>query len=141
MKNLFGSKEYCIARQDDKMCHLPICRYHIIQIRNIKELLQNLDAFCFNYQHVDCLYTFFKYGFSGKTDVESGQLFDNVQRAFHINHQNKGVYRMPRVAKKKLLMEKYKKYFLSSFQQTKSTQTIGSVFADKIEQVKRLNSS
>ena len=42
------SKEYCIARHDDKMCFLPNCRYHIILIGNIKELLQKLDAFCFN---------------------------------------------------------------------------------------------
>ena len=41
-------KEYCIARHDDKMCFLPNCRYHIILLGNIKELLQNLYAFCFN---------------------------------------------------------------------------------------------
>ena len=51
-------KEYCIARHDDKMCFLPNCRYHIIPIGNFKVLLHKLDAFCFNYQHVDCLYTF-----------------------------------------------------------------------------------
>ena len=60
------SKEYCIARYDDKMCFLHSCRYHIILVGNIKELLQKLDAFCFNYQHVDCLYTLFKYRFSDK---------------------------------------------------------------------------
>ena len=43
------SKEYCIARHDDKMCFLSNCRYHIILIGNIKDLLQKLDAFCFNY--------------------------------------------------------------------------------------------
>ena len=60
------SKKYRIARHDDKMCFLPKCRYHIILIGNKKELLQKLDAFCFNHQHVDCLYTLFKYRFSGK---------------------------------------------------------------------------
>ena len=69
-------KEYCIARHDDKMCFLPNCRYHIILIGNIKELLQKLDAFCFNYQHVDCLYTLFKYRFSDKIFIKRGQLFD-----------------------------------------------------------------
>ena len=59
-------KDYCIVRHDDKMCFLPNWRYHIILIGNIKELLQKLDAFCFNYQHVDCLYTIFKYRFSSK---------------------------------------------------------------------------
>ena len=66
------SKEYCIARHDDKMCFLPNCRYHIILIGNLKELLQKLDAFCFNYQHVDCLYTLFKYRFSGKIVATRG---------------------------------------------------------------------
>ena len=75
------SKEYCIARHDDKMCFVSNCRYHIILLGNIKELLQKLDAFCFNYQHVDCLYTLFKYRFVGKFVIKSGQVFDNLQRA------------------------------------------------------------
>ena len=44
---------------------------------------------------------------------------------------------MPSIAKKRLLRKKYKKHLLSSFQKTKSTQTKGSVFADRIEQVKK----
>ena len=131
------SKEYCIAGHDDKMCFLPNCRYHIILIGNIKELLQKLDAFCFNYQHVDCLYTLFKYRFNGKIVIKKGQLFDYLQRAVHFNQQNRGVERMPSIAKKRLLRKKYKKHFLSSFQKTKLTQTSGSVFADRTEQVKK----
>ena len=125
-------KEYFIARQHDRMCFLPNCRYHIILIGNIKELLQKLDLFCFNYQHVDSLCTLFKYGFSGKIVVKSGQVFDNLQRAVHFNHQNRGVDRILRIAKMRLLRKKYKKHLLSSFQKTKSTQTSGSVFADRI---------
>ena len=60
------SKEYSIARHDDKMCFPRNCIYNIILIGNIKELLQILDAFCFNYQHVDCLYTLFMNHFIGK---------------------------------------------------------------------------
>ena len=44
---------------------------------------------------------------------------------------------MPSIAEKKLLRRKYKKHLLSSFQKTKSTQTSGSVFADKTEQVRK----
>ena len=40
-------------------------------------------------------------------------------------------------SRKRLLRKKYKKHLLSSFQKTKSTQTSGSVFTDRIEQVKR----
>ena len=97
------SKEYCIARHDDKMCFLPICRYHIILIGNIEDLLQKLDAICFNYQQVDCLYTIFKYRFNGKIVIKSGQLFDNLQRAVNFNQQNRGVETMPSIAKKRLL--------------------------------------
>ena len=128
------SKEYCTARHDDKMCFLPNCTYHIIQIGNIKELLQKLDAFCFNYQHVESLYTLFKYRFSDKIVLKSGQLFDNSQRAVRFNQQNRGVDRMPSIAKKSFLRKKFKKQLLSSFQNTKSTRTSGSVFADRIEQ-------
>ena len=127
------SKEYCIARHDDKICFLPSCRYHNIPIGNIKELLQKLDAFCFNYQHVDCLYTLF----SDKIVLKSGQLFDILQRAVHFNQQNRRVDRMPSIEKKRLLSKKLKKHLLSSFQKTKTTQTSGSVFADRIEQVKK----
>ena len=127
----------CIARHDDKICFLPNCRYHNILIGNIKELLQKLDAFCFNYQHVDCLHTLFKYRFSDKIVLKSGQLFDNLQRKVLFNQQNRGVDRMPSVAKKRLLMKKFKKQLLSSFQKTKSTQNSGSVYADRFEQIKR----
>ena len=133
------SKEYCIARHNDKMCFLPKCRYHIILIGNIKELLQKLDAFCFNYQLVDCLYTLFKYRFSGKIALKSGQLFDNLQRAVHFNQQNRGVDRMPRIAKKRLLRKKFEKHLFSSFQKSKLTKTSGPVFADRIEKLERLN--
>ena len=119
------------------MCFLPNCRYHIILKGNIKVLLQKLDAFCFNYQHVDCLYTLFMFRFNGKIVVKSGQLFDKLQRTVHFNQQNRGVDRMPSLAKKRLLRKKYTKHLLNSLQKTKSTQTIGSVVAGRIEQVEK----
>ena len=96
-----------------------------------------LDTFCFTYQHVDCLYTLFRYRFSGKVIAKSGQLFDNVQRAVDFNQRNKGVDRMPSIAKKRLLRKKYKKHLFSTFQKTKLTQSDGSVFAERIEKVKK----
>ena len=75
------SKEHCIADHDVKMCFLPKCRYHIILIGIVKELLQKLDAFCFIYQHADCLHTLFKYRFTGKIVLR----VDNLQRAVHFN--------------------------------------------------------
>ena len=131
------SKEYCITRHNDMMCFLPNCRYHTILKGNIKELLQKLDAFCFNYQHVDCLFTLFKYRFRGKNVLKSGQLSDNLRRAVNFNHQNREVERMPSIAEKRFLRKKCKKHLLSSFRKTNSTQISGSIFADRIEQVKK----
>ena len=99
-------KDYSIAPHDDKTCFLPACNYHIILPGNVEELLKNLDTFCFTYQHVDCLYTLFKYRFSRKVIAKSGQFFDNVQRAVDFNQRNKGVDGMPSFAKKKLLRKK-----------------------------------
>ena len=72
-------KNYCIAHHNNKTCFLPFRKYHILLIGNVEELLKKLDTFCFTYQHVDCLYTLFKYRFSGKVFARSGQVFDNVQ--------------------------------------------------------------
>ena len=138
-ENFIVSKEYRIARHDEKMCFLFNCRYDNFLVGNIEDLLQKLAVFCFNYQQVDCLYTIFKYRFSGKIVVKCWKLFDNLQRAVHFNQQNRGVDRMTSIAKKRLLRKKYKKYLLSSFRKTKSTQTSGSVFADRNEQVKETN--
>ena len=129
--------DYCIARHDDKTCFLPVCKYHIILLGNVEELLKKLDTFCFTYQHVDCLYTLFKYRFNGKVFPKSGQVFDNVQRAIDFNQRNKGVDRMPSIAKKRPLRKKYRKHFFSSFQKTKTTQTSRPVFAEGIEKVKK----
>ena len=130
-------KDYCIAIHNEKTCLLPACKCHIVLLRNVRELLKKLYAFCFNYQQVDCLYTLFKYRFRRKVIAKSGQVFDNVQRAVDFNHRNKGVDRMPSIAKKRLLRKKYKKHLFSSFQKTKTTQTSGSVFAGRIEKVKK----
>ena len=136
-EKLIVCKDYCIAHHDDKTCFLPSCKYHILLHGNVEELLKKLDTFCFTYQHVDCLYTLFKYRFSGKVIAKSGQVFDNVQRAVDFNHRNMGVDRMPSIAKKRLLWKKYKKHLFSSFQKTKITQTSGSVFAERIKKVKK----
>ena len=105
----FVSKEYCIARHDDKMCFLPNCRFDTILIEDITEFLQILDAFCFNYQHVDCLYTLLKYRFNGDIFDRSGQVFDNMERAVYFNRKNKPVDRMPSIARKKVSRERVQK--------------------------------
>ena len=54
-ENYIVCKDYCIALHGDKACFLPACKYHIILVGNVEELLKRLDLFCFTYQQVDCL--------------------------------------------------------------------------------------
>ena len=94
-------RDYCIAHHDDKTCCLPACsRYRIVLLGKVEELLMKLDTFCFTYEHVDSLYTLFKYRFSGKVIAKSGQVFDNVQQAVDFKHKIKGVARMPTLQKR-----------------------------------------
>ena len=44
---------------------------------------------------------------------------------------------MPSIAKKRFLRKKFVKHLFRSFQKTKTTQTSGSVFAERIEKVKK----
>ena len=55
-----------------------------------------------------------------------------ICRGQFISTSKSGVDRMPSIAKK-ILWKKYKKHLLSSFQDTKSTQTTGSAFAARIK--------
>ena len=128
-------KDYCIAHHDNNTCFLPARKYHVILLGNVEKLLKKLDTFCYIYQHVDFLYTLFKYRFSGKVIAKCVQMFDNVQRPVDFNQRNKGVDRVPSNAKK-TLEEKSQKHTFSSFQKTKTTQIIGSLFAERIEKYK-----
>ena len=125
----FVSEEYCFAHHDDKKCFLPACKYLIILHGNVGELLKKLDTFCFIYQHVDCLYTLFMYRFSGK-------VLSRVDNCLIIY---RGLFSSTTQADEwtKTLEEKVQKKILSSFQKTKSTQTSGSVFVDRIEQLEK----
>ena len=64
-------------------------------------------------------------------------MFDNVQRAVYFDQKNGEVDRVPSIAKNILSRKKYKKHLVSSIQKSKSKQTSGSVFVEKIEQVKQ----
>ena len=128
---------YCVTFHNGKTCFMSNCKFHIRLLGNVEEPRKKLDTFCFAYQYVDCLYTLFKYRFSGKVFAKSGQVFGNVQPAeVYFNHRNKGLDRMPSNVKKRILRDKIKKHLFSSFQKTKSTQTSGSVFAERIKKVK-----
>ena len=103
---------------------------------DIKELLQNLDAFCFNYQQMDCLYTLFQYHLSSKSVIKTGQSFDIPEISlFQPPKQSNG--QNAQHCEKETFEEKNKQYLLSSFQSTKLTQISGSVLLNRNEQVKK----
>ena len=104
-ENNIVCKDYCIAHHGNKTCSLTASRKHSILRGEIEELLHKLDPFCFTYQHVDCLYTLFKYRFSGKIIAKSGNVFDNVQREIFFNQRNRRVDKIPSVAKKEALQK------------------------------------
>ena len=52
-------------------------------------------------------------------------------------HRNKGVERMPCIAKKRHLKKKFEKRLISSFQKIKSTKSNGSFSAETIEKDKK----
>ena len=99
-ENYIVSKDYCIAHHEDKTCFWPTCKYHIILLGEIEELLRKLDIFCFTYQHVGCLYILFEYRLSGKIIAKRGNVFENVQRAISVNLRSRGVEKMPSIVKR-----------------------------------------
>ena len=136
-KYIFCKERYCIVHHDNRTCFLPTCIYHILLPGVIDELPHKSDSFCFTYQHVNCLYTLFKYPFNGKIISKSGKVFDKVQKAIFFNQRNRGMDKMPSIAKKRLVRKMFKLLFMSALQKNKSTQTSGSVFAERIEKAKK----
>ena len=131
------SIEYCIARHAEKMCFLPNCRYHFIPIGDIKELLQKLDASCFNYQHVDSLSTIPSTDSIAKLLSRVDNFLIKCIRRLISTNRNRGVDEMPRIAKKRRLRKRYEKNLFSYFQNSKLTQICESIFADRKEEVKK----
>ena len=129
----------CIAYHDDKTCFLAACKYHIILLGNVEELLEKLVSFCFTYQYVDCLYTLFKYRFTGKVIAKSGQVFDNVQRAVDFNHRNKCVDRMPIITKKDSQVKSSKSIFSAPFRKQKQRRPVAQCLQKESKKLKRLN--
>ena len=38
-------RDYCIAHHNKKTCFLPACKYQIVLLGNVQELLKKLDTF------------------------------------------------------------------------------------------------
>ena len=119
-------RDYCVAAHGPAFCYLKNCKFHLplIADKELNDLLVKLDRVCFTYQHVDCFYTLFKFKFSGKVLEKNGEIFDSVERAVSFNKLNKGVDKMPSIAKKRLLRKKFKKHMLTSVQRSISNNRI-----------------
>ena len=133
------SKEDCIGNHGDKMCFLTYCRCHSILIGDFNEVLQKLDAFCFHYQHVDCLYTLYKYQFNNKVVVKGGQLLDILQKAVHLNYQKRGADKTPSIAKNRLLRKKYKDFCGAPFKRDNRRKPMDQFLQTELNKLKRLS--
>ena len=72
-----------------------------------------------------------------KNIAKSGIVFNNVQRAISFKQKNRGVDKLPIIAKMRLSRKKFKHLFMSALQKNKSRQISGSVFAERIEKAKK----
>ena len=54
-----------------------------------------------------------------------------------LTKKNRGVEKMPSIAKKRLWRKKFEQHFMSALQKNQLTQTNGSVFAERIEKAKK----
>ena len=132
------SKQYCIAHRNDKMCFLLNCRYHIILIGNINELRRKLDAFCFNYQQVDCLYTLFKYHFNGKIVIKSGQLFLICRGQFNSNNETEEWRKCPASQKRDFRGKSTKNNCLSPSKRPNRRKLVHRCLQTELNKIKKL---
>ena len=90
----------------------------------------------FTCHHAECLYTIYRYRFSGDIFAKIGQVFDSVQKVVPFTLQKRGMDVFRSFAKKETTGKKYKKQLFSCFRKIKTTQTFGSLLAERIQQVK-----
>ena len=138
-KNLLNSNceqrvLHCPPRCQDML--FPNWRYHIQLLGNIEKTIQKPDTICFTYQHVNCRYTLFNCQFSEIFVVKGGQAFDNPQRTVWFIQETEE-WTECLASRKRYSGGKNRKHLLSCFSKSKSTQTSGSIFAEKSEQVKK----
>ena len=114
-KNILWSKCFALPTTMPKYSFSEFIDIKVL-LGSVEELLYKLDPLCFTCQHMDWLYTLFKYEFSWNIVVKTGAVVDKVERAVLYNQRSRGVDRMPSIAKKRPLRKKYRRRFLSSFQ-------------------------
>ena len=135
------SKDYCIAHHYDKMCFPSNCRYHITIIGDFEKLFRKLNAFCFTYQHMDCVYTLFKCRLCDKKVDNSGQLLDNVPRGVCFNQKSEGVDRMPSIAKLMFLRTKYLGIYGALSWQQNQRKLVDQSLQEELSKLRGLNMS
>ena len=140
-KNFLITKAYCIARHDDKMGFLPNCWYHIVLIGNNKELLEKMDTFFFNYQHVDCLHRFSKYHFRGKIVVKSGQLLIICRRQFNSTTNTEEWRECPALRKRNPLEKNTENICWADCKRPNRRKLVDHCLQTELDKVKRLKSN
>ena len=115
-------KDYCIAHHNEMTCFLPACKYHIVLLGNDQELLRSWIHFA---SPINTLTVFIHYLSIDSVEkllqrVVKCLITCNEQLTLIFNHRNKGVDRMPSIAKKETLEEKVQKTFVQLLSKDKS---------------------
>ena len=131
-KYIVSTNDYT-AHHNAKVCFLPRCRCHIIPKGDLKEVLLKFDASCLNYQHVYCLYTFYKYWLWSENIFQSRQHLGDVQSAVHVNQQN---WWLERIAKERLLRKKSKSHLLSTLHELKRFKPVDQSLHTELKELK-----
>ena len=129
------TQDYCVS-DHSSFCPVENCEFHLVLIgSSLNQILQRLNKYHFTYQIVGCLYTLYKNRIYFNINSSRGEVFNQLNCAVEHNLKCRTPEKLPSVAKKRLLQKKFKRHYLSSAQKLASTQTLGSVFLERIQKI------
>ena len=129
-ENNIVTRNFCVSTHHS-YCSLEIYKFHILLIGS------SFDWVIF-ISHKKLL--IFKYRFFSNVISSTGDILNQLDRAVNLDLKWKGAEKKPRVAKERLLRKKFNCRYLCSNQKLASTQTIGSVFLERVRKVQNSKS-
>ena len=135
------TKEYYIAHHDDKMCFLPICRYHNILTGVNRELLQKNGRILLQLPPRRLSIYTFQVSIQGRDCCRQRSICWKYTEGSSFSSNKSDKWKVCQDSREnRILRRNFRNHLLSSFRKTISTQTKELVFADRIEKLKNLKS-
>ena len=102
------TSNYSVAIHKD-FCSVEKCTYHILLYseEGPESLLKKLNGSTFLYQHVDCVFTLYKFRFYGNIVRKNGEIIDELEKAVKYIESHKYLEKCPSITKKRLLRKKF----------------------------------